>query len=925
MPKLRLHSPASIPGIGSILDIPGEDVSVGRSPDNQIVIPESSVASHHARLRRTREGWVLTDLGQSNGIWIGVKRVTEHFLRPGQLIRIGGVALEFVDDANRDDAVPSPAATGMVGSRTEQDSGVRGPASVAAMVPTLQEQGPPAPSAVLEPISKARTEPTSVPQRPPTVAYGKFLFSLLGLAVLGFAVAFGGYVALRWMSRPAQRSRTAAATPSAPALIAVVPAASTAIVPDALLVDREVVDVTKEERLEIPNALKLLLPAQALHTPTHLVVARAGHQGAPFCGVTDYAGPAYEISTLSNPIWAQPANIELPVDVEQLARSRVPAVAIGQFDPIKQVWSLLPTEYDPERRVAKARFWQPALLALFMLQGPDVIATSEHFALLFEPSAKSAKPGHERATKALAQLESALSKYRAAGYRIPNGSLWVCASSSAISRARALMPVVHETDIGRPRSHALARAVFIDLIPGYVGLHALDGREFWFDTMASAIASQSLGVRLVNSTPTSKRLANSLLADDWPSTPLFMNVLSRILDAKIDLFRLWTDTTHVMGELDAKPNAEMQSRVLPIDMALLQATQRNLLSYHASVVAERLSSSLSGQNSLADFCASTTRVPEGTSGVLKLDVPSQYSARWSCVSFDVPAGRYRSVTIQLASELTPELDIQLVRAGVGQTAESRTLSAQAERFDFQSPQMFVVFAVNANMAQSHTISVRYDDVTLDARFENSARVTIRPGQIVSSALQLSKIPPDMKNLDVEWDFGDATVKPRTEHSGNGSIRAEQSHAWDRPGAFTLRAAVFDHVRPAQPVAWATREFTVQPVQLELSVADPNPQPMTDVRVTLKPSGPVPEKVRFRINFGDGTDPSVASSPEATHVFAKSGDYTVIAQIIADSPSEDVLATARTLVSVKASEAPTAVPSVVAPDTVPPQASSLSVQ
>jgi hypothetical protein len=928
MPKLRLHSPASIAGIGSVLEIPGEDVSVGRSPDNQLVIAESSVSLHHARLRKTADGWLLTDLGQSNGIWVGIQRVSELVLCPGQLFRIGGVALEFVDEAGGAESATVPHPTvGSVAAKTEQDSIVRGFASVESKDPTFRDLSPLPALVSQQPALRPQSEFTATrKQRRGGTALRRFFVGLLTMAVLGATIAVGGYFTLRWMSRTQTRARV---LPSAPAPISVPPVVSAPVLPEALLVDKEVANVAEVQEIEIPNALKLVLPGGALHTPTHLVVVRAGHQGSPFCAATEYASTAYEISTLGNSTWAQVARVEFSVDVEQLAKTRVPAVAVGLFDSNKQAWSLLPTEYDSVRRVAKAQFWQPGLLALFMVNGSENIATSEHFSLLLEPGANTAKAVHERASKALVQLESALSKYRAAGYRVPTGSLWVCASSSAISRARALLPVVNQSDLGRAHNHALARAAFLNLVPAYVGARALEGREFWFDALASAIASQSLGQHLATSAPSSKRLSNSLLADDWPSTPLFVSVLARILDAKIDLFRLWTDTAHVMSELDAKPNSEMQSRVLPIDMALEGATQKSLLAYQASLVADRLSSALapgaSGQSSSSDFCPSPTRVSAGTSGVLKLDVPNQYSARWACLLLDVPAGKYRSVHIQLASEVPPGLSVQLIRAVTGQSAEVKPLSALAERVDFQRPELLVVSAVNSNMAQSHSISLRYEDVTLDARFDNVEPSTVRPGQVISNGLQVSRISPDIKGIDVEWDFADGAAKPKSTHPVSGNARAEQSHAWDRPGIFTLRATLFDHDRPTQPIGVATREITVQPVQLELHVSDPNPQPSTDVKFVLKPLGPAPEKLQFRFNFGDGSDQAIVSSLEITHAFVNPGEYAVTAQMVGEMPVTEVLATAKLVITVKAADAPTALPSVAPPTTVPPQASSPSVQ
>lgn len=135
VPQLRLHSPVSIPGLGSSLTIYGDDVTIGRDASSQIVIPETSLSSRHARIQRKPEGWILTDMGSKNGIWVGDRRVTNHCLQPHQLVRIGGVAVEFLDDdsdmgsqaqARGSDALTQFAAADTVRESPKLDDGLEG-------------------------------------------------------------------------------------------------------------------------------------------------------------------------------------------------------------------------------------------------------------------------------------------------------------------------------------------------------------------------------------------------------------------------------------------------------------------------------------------------------------------------------------------------------------------------------------------------------------------------------------------------------------------------------------------------------------------------------------------------------------------------------------------------------------------------------
>ncbi len=46
-------------------------LTIGRLPDNGLVLADQAVSRHHAELRRVPSGFVLTDLGSSNGTIVG--------------------------------------------------------------------------------------------------------------------------------------------------------------------------------------------------------------------------------------------------------------------------------------------------------------------------------------------------------------------------------------------------------------------------------------------------------------------------------------------------------------------------------------------------------------------------------------------------------------------------------------------------------------------------------------------------------------------------------------------------------------------------------------------------------------------------------------------------------------------------------------
>ena len=64
-------------------------VTIGRSHECDVSLHDILLSRSHCRLERTRDGWVVTDLGSKNGTVIDGRPVTRHALRPGEVIRIG--------------------------------------------------------------------------------------------------------------------------------------------------------------------------------------------------------------------------------------------------------------------------------------------------------------------------------------------------------------------------------------------------------------------------------------------------------------------------------------------------------------------------------------------------------------------------------------------------------------------------------------------------------------------------------------------------------------------------------------------------------------------------------------------------------------------------------------------------------------------
>jgi hypothetical protein len=66
--------------------------TIGRAPDNQLVVNDLKASSHHAQINPEEQGYVIFDLGSSNGTFVNEQRLVPHVPRPlytGDQIRIG--------------------------------------------------------------------------------------------------------------------------------------------------------------------------------------------------------------------------------------------------------------------------------------------------------------------------------------------------------------------------------------------------------------------------------------------------------------------------------------------------------------------------------------------------------------------------------------------------------------------------------------------------------------------------------------------------------------------------------------------------------------------------------------------------------------------------------------------------------------------
>ncbi len=77
-------------------------INLGRKSTNDVVINDLRVSRFHAQIRRTREGYMVFDVGSTGGTFVNGERITSHALKSGDVISLAGYSLIFTNEKDQD-------------------------------------------------------------------------------------------------------------------------------------------------------------------------------------------------------------------------------------------------------------------------------------------------------------------------------------------------------------------------------------------------------------------------------------------------------------------------------------------------------------------------------------------------------------------------------------------------------------------------------------------------------------------------------------------------------------------------------------------------------------------------------------------------------------------------------------------------------
>jgi hypothetical protein len=84
---------------GRIFSLQLVTINIGRRLENQLIIDDPRVSRSHAQLRAARQSYTIFDLNSTGGTFVNNLPISQHTLRPGDVISLAGVVLIYGEEA----------------------------------------------------------------------------------------------------------------------------------------------------------------------------------------------------------------------------------------------------------------------------------------------------------------------------------------------------------------------------------------------------------------------------------------------------------------------------------------------------------------------------------------------------------------------------------------------------------------------------------------------------------------------------------------------------------------------------------------------------------------------------------------------------------------------------------------------------------
>jgi len=95
---------------GQVYPLEGEEIIIGRGDENEIVLNIAEVSRTHAILTKAEEGFMIKDLGSTNGTFVDKKKVGgKYLLKPGDTVMLGdAIYMTYQADLDPEETLVAP-------------------------------------------------------------------------------------------------------------------------------------------------------------------------------------------------------------------------------------------------------------------------------------------------------------------------------------------------------------------------------------------------------------------------------------------------------------------------------------------------------------------------------------------------------------------------------------------------------------------------------------------------------------------------------------------------------------------------------------------------------------------------------------------------------------------------------------------------
>ncbi|MCJ7733676.1 MAG: FHA domain-containing protein [Anaerolineales bacterium] len=115
---------------GEVFPLEGDEIIIGRGEENGIVLNIAEVSRTHSVLTKAEEGYMIKDLGSTNGTFVDKKKIGgKYLLKPGDTVMLGdAIYMTYQADidpeetlvAPRPDEFPGPGVTAVTPKPVER-------------------------------------------------------------------------------------------------------------------------------------------------------------------------------------------------------------------------------------------------------------------------------------------------------------------------------------------------------------------------------------------------------------------------------------------------------------------------------------------------------------------------------------------------------------------------------------------------------------------------------------------------------------------------------------------------------------------------------------------------------------------------------------------------------------------------------------